>query len=98
MHIRANNSDFTYTLKGSELAATVQERDFKVVADSFMKMCIQYVAAMEKVNSMLAIIRTRISEQNCCKHTALIQIYGEVTLGTLCTVLVTSLYKGYCGV
>ena len=64
MHIGAKNPNYKYTLMGSELAETDQERDLGVVVDNSMKMSRQCVTAIKKANAMLGIIRKGIENKS----------------------------------
>lgn len=53
MHIGARNQNFTYTLMGSELSVSDQDRDLGMLVDSSTKALTHCVADVKKANSML---------------------------------------------
>lgn len=78
---------------GFKVAVTDQKRDPGVMVESSIKMLAYCVALLRGVNYMLEIIKKRTENQ-----TTKIKIYGKVTLGGLCSVLVTTSEKEYCRV
>ncbi|CAM5134922.1 unnamed protein product [Natator depressus] len=63
MHIGKRNPNYTYTVMGSKLAVTTQERDLGVIVDSSLKSSTQCAAAVKKVNRMLGIIKKGIDNK-----------------------------------
>ncbi|CAM5079620.1 unnamed protein product [Natator depressus] len=63
MHIGKRNPNCTYTMMGSKLAVTTQERDLGVIVDSSLKSSTQCAAAVKKVNKMLGIIKKGIDNK-----------------------------------
>ncbi|CAM5167759.1 unnamed protein product [Natator depressus] len=63
MHIGKHNPNYTYTMMGSKLAVTTQERDLGVIVDSSLKSSTQCAAAVKKVNRILGIIKKGINNK-----------------------------------
>ncbi|CAM4478002.1 unnamed protein product [Lepidochelys kempii] len=63
MHIGKHNPNYTYTMMGSKLAVTTQERDLGVIVDSSLKTSTQCAAAVKRANTMLGIIKEGIDNR-----------------------------------
>ncbi|CAM4639967.1 unnamed protein product [Lepidochelys kempii] len=63
MHIGKHNPNYTYTMMGSKLAVTTQERDLGVIVNCSLKPSTQCAAAVKKANGMLGIIKKGIDNR-----------------------------------
>lgn len=57
---------YMYSVTGSELSITIQERDLEIIVDRSLKTLAECTASVKEANRMLGIIRKRI--ENKIKH------------------------------
>ena len=57
MHLGKNNPNYGYTMQGSTLGTTTQEKDLGVIVDNMLKPSAQCAAAAKRANRMLGMIR-----------------------------------------